>query len=261
VPLSWRLIRHGAAHGAFNMGVDEALLDSATEGVATRRLDQWEGPWLSLGYSQWLDPERAAACADAGVGIVHRATGGSAVLHGGDLTYCLAAPEVALPEGLRGSYRLVADALVEGLRTLGVAVQRDASPTGTGASGGFDCFAVSAEDEISAMGRKLVGSAQRRARGGVLQHGSIRLAPDPLDVTRAVGFAPGAATSLAELGMRVPKEAVEKALTAAFRTALGGSLEESVLSASERLRAERRLALHDGEEAPSPWIRGFSSPD
>jgi lipoate-protein ligase A len=236
------------------MGVDEALLDSATEGVATLRFYGWKGPWLSLGYSQRLDPLRVASCAKAGVGIVRRATGGNAVLHGADLTYCMAAPEAALPEGLRGSYRLVADALVEGLRTLGMAVQRSAASKGAGASRGFDCFAVSAEDEISVMGRKLVGSAQRRARGGVLQHGSIRLAPDPLEVMRAVGFAPGVATSLAELGMRVRQEEVEEALAEAFRTALGKPLEESELSASERLRAQRRLDLHRSEvgEKPAP---------
>ena len=97
------------------------------------------------------------------------------------------------------------------------------------------------------MGRKLVGSAQRRARVGVLQHGSVRLAPDPFELTRAVGFAPGVATSLAELGISVRKGEVEEALTAAFQAALGASLEESVLSASERLRAERRLNFHGGE--------------
>jgi lipoate-protein ligase A len=231
------------------MGVDEALLESATEGVASLRFYGWEGPWLSLGYSQRLDPRRVAACARAGVGIVRRVTGGSAVLHGRDLTYCLAAPEAALPEGLRGSYRLVAGALVEGLQSLGVPVQRKAGPRELEVSRSFDCFAVPAEDEISAMGRKLVGSAQRRARGGVLQHGSIRLAPDPVAVMRAVGFAPGVATSLTELGVQVQARELEDALAAAFRTALGTSLEEAELIASERFRAERRMELRGGEPA------------
>jgi lipoate-protein ligase A len=207
------------------MGVDEALLASAIAGVATLRFYRWEGFWLSLGYSQRLDRRRIASCADAGVGIVRRVTGGGAVLHGGDLTYCLTA----------------------GLRSLGVAVGRTAAPSSAGASGSFDCFAVSAEDEICVMGRKLVGSAQRRARGGVLQHGSIRLAPDPHEVTRAVGFAPGVATSLAALGMRVQREEVQDALTVAFRSALGTSLEESVLSAGERRSAERRVEIHRRE--------------
>jgi lipoate-protein ligase A len=228
------------------MGVDEALLASAIEGVATLRFYGWDGSWLSLGYSQQLDPRRIARCAEVGVGIVRRATGGGAVLHGADLTYCVAAPEQMLPGGLRGSYCLVADALIAGLRSLGVAVSRTAAPSGAAGSRSFDCFAVSAEDEICAMGRKLVGSAQRRARGGVLQHGSIRLDPDPPEAIRAVGFAPGVATSLAELGVRVSRADVQNALTVAFQSVLGASLEESVLSASERLSAERRVEIHPG---------------
>jgi hypothetical protein len=81
----------------------------------------------------------------------------------------------------------------------------------------------------------------------VLQHGSIRLAPDPPEVTRAVGFAPGVATSLAELGMWVRREEVQEALSAAFQSVLGTSLEESVLSACERRSAERRVEIHRGE--------------
>lgn len=251
----WRLLQHGSADGAFNMGVDEALLASAIAGIATLRLYEWEGHWLSLGYAQALDPRRIEICREAGVGIVRRITGGRAVLHGSDLTYCLAAPETALPEGLRGSYRLVADALIEALQSLGVAAGRSAARSGTVGPGELDCFAMPAEDEICVRGRKLAGSAQRRSRGGVLQHGSIRLAPDPPEVTRAVGFAPGAATSLAELGVRVKGEELREALKAAFRKALGGSLEASVLSASERRSAEQRVEFHRAgfrAETPAP---------
>ena len=246
MPVRWRLLEDGDGHGAFNMGVDEALLASAIAGIATLRFYGWEGHWLSLGYAQSLDPRRIAACAEAGVGIVHRVTGGRAVLHGSDLTYCLAAPETALPAGLRGSYQLVGDALIAGLQSLGVAAERSVAPSATVRSSDFDCFAVPAEDEICVRGRKLAGSAQRRARGGVLQHGSIRVAPDPPKVTRVVGFAPGVATSLKELGMRVVREELLEALKAAFRKSLGSSLEVSILSPSERRSAERRVEKHRG---------------
>jgi lipoate-protein ligase A len=250
VPTRWRLLRDGAARGPFNMGVDEALLESTRAGTASLRFYTWDGPWLSLGYSQRIDPARAARCAEAGVGIVRRVTGGLAVLHGADLTYCVAAPEEVLPDGLRGSYRLVAAALVEGLRSLGVAVQSSVRREGGTASSGFDCFEVPAEDEICVTGRKLVGSAQRRARGGVLQHGSIRLAPDPPEATRAVGFAPGVATSLAELGIAASANSVEEVLAAAFRSTLEVPLEEGMLSAAERRFAERRAAERGDEARP-----------
>jgi lipoate-protein ligase A len=234
------------------MGVDEALLASAVEGIATLRFYGWEGPWLSLGYSQRLDPQRIATCADLGVGIIRRVTGGGAVLHGSDLTYSVAAPEAVLPPGLRGSFRVVADALIAGLRSLGVEAERSVAPSRGTASRSFDCFASSAEDEIRAEGRKLAGSAQRRMHGAVLQHGSIRLAPDPPEVTRAVGFTPRVGTSLAELGIAVQREEVQEALTAAFRSVLGTSLEESFLTASERHSALRRVEIHRGELLSTP---------
>jgi len=247
VSLRWRLLRDGAAGGPFNMGVDEALFASAQErGEATLRFYRWDGPWLSLGYGQRLSDARAAACRDAGVGCVRRATGGLAVLHGADLTYAVAAPEAALPPGLRGSYCLVADALCDALARLGIAIERRPDCGSTDRARGrprFDCFAEPAPDELLAGGRKLAGSAQRRAGGAVLQHGSIRLAPDAPAAAAAAGLDPARATSLAELGGSPETEAVEAALHAGFEAALGslgGSLEPGVLSAAERARALRR---------------------
>jgi lipoate-protein ligase A len=250
----WRLLRDGAATGAFNMGVDEALLASAQEhGAATLRLYHWDGPWLSLGYGQRISEARAAACRAAGVRWVRRATGGLAVLHGADLTYALAAPETALPAGLRGAYGLVADALCDAFARLGVAVDRSpVGAAGAGPRGGFDCFAEPAADELLAGGRKLAGSAQRRAGGAVLQHGSIRLAPDPPEAAAAAGLDPARATSLAELGPAPGLEEVAAAVVAAFETAfagLGGSLETGLLSPAER---ERALLRGDGPAPRGP---------
>ena len=176
-PVPWRLLRDGAASGAWNMGVDEALLATASEsGRATLRLYAWDGPWLSLGHAQPAPGPLAQACTEAGVGLVRRATGGSAVLHGSDLTYAVAVPESALPPGLQGSYARVAEALSLALASLGLRTRR--APGGPSPRG-FDCFQQAGGDEICVGERKLVGSAQRRSGGAVLQHGSIRLAPDP----------------------------------------------------------------------------------
>lgn len=254
----WRVIVDGRASGPFNMGVDEALMETArARGEATLRLYRWDGPWLSLGYGQRLSAARAAACARAGVGVVHRATGGLAVLHGADLTYAVAAPEAALPAGLRGSYELVADALCAAFERLGVAIERspaDADGAAAARRGGFDCFAEPAPDELLAGGRKLAGSAQRRAGGAVLQHGSIRLAPDPPEAAAAVGLDPARATSLAELRGNPEAEAVEAAFVAGFAAALaplGVSLVPGALSPLEVERAHHRGArpAHSGRVA------------
>ncbi len=257
-----RLLTHGPGHGAFNMGVDEALLTSAGRGLATLRLYTWEGHWLSFGYRQPADPARASACAAAGVGLVRRATGGAAVLHGSDLTYALAAPEDALPAGLAGAYGLVAEALLEALAAVGVAAQRSprGPAPGRGAPRAFDCFVAPAADEICAGpgARKLVGSAQRRAGGGVLQHGSIRLAPEPPEAARAAGLAPERATSVSEV---VGREAFERsggsrtlggALAAALARRLGRVPVAGALRPDEVEHARARVRSHARDPLAGP---------
>ena len=251
------------------MGVDEALLASAVRtGRPSLRFYRWQGPWLSLGYGQILDRERIEACRHAGVGVVRRVTGGRAVLHGRDLTYALAAREGQLPAGLMASYELVAGILIRALESLGV--EADAGPVpsrqdpvpsrqeegfqhrvqtvpkaavGLPERVGFDCFARPASREICVGGRKLAGSAQRRARNGILQHGSIRLTPDPLKARRASSLSGAGATSLAELGVTSDPGVLQAACVAAFEQALGG-FEVSALTAEDRAAADERAQTH-----------------
>jgi len=268
----WRLIVDERAHGAWNMGVDEALLASAvSSGRCSLRFYRWQGPWLSLGYAQTLERERVEACARAGVGVVRRVTGGRAVLHGNDLTYAVAAREDQLPAGLIASYGWVAAILIDALARLGVEAIASGAPGGleaapvrrgreAGFSVGdstqdrFDCFARPAQREICVGGRKLAGSAQRRARGGILQHGSIRLAPDPVAARRACSLSGSAAVSLAELEATSEPAAVRAACVAAFEAALGG-LERAELSDAERAAADERVREHrrNSQSAPSGY--------
>ncbi|MEE2679203.1 MAG: hypothetical protein VX546_11545 [Myxococcota bacterium] len=236
---AWRLLRDGEAPGAWNMGVDEALLTTAAAGgPPTVRFYGWEGFWLSLGYAQRAIPEQVAACRAAGAGVVRRATGGRAVLHGRDLTYAVAAPASLLPQGLRETYGLLAEAVAAGLARLGVATER--APARAGAEGDFDCFAVPAGDELCVGGLKLVGSAQLRAGGAVLQHGSLRLAADPAPMRRAAGLGGGGATSLAELGCSAAREEVQEALGRGFEGVLGAALRPGPLTPAERQQAGQR---------------------
>ena len=208
----WRLLIDGGASGQFNMGVDEALLDTALrDGQPSVRFYQWRGPWLSLGYGQHPDAEGVESRKAADLGVVRRSTGGRAVLHGCDLTYAVAAPAGLLPDGLRATYALIAAAVSAALRELGVAVERVDEAPAAQSDSEFDCFAAPLTDELCAGGRKLVGSAQRRAGGGVLQHGSIRMTPDPPLVRAAAGLGDGVATSLAELQCPASPEDLKQA--------------------------------------------------
>jgi lipoate-protein ligase A len=255
----WRLLIDGA-------GVDEALLASARSGgPPTLRLYGWDAPWLSLGYAQRWQVGLRERCARAGVGLVRRVTGGRAVLHGADLTYAVAAPESALPDGLRATYALLASALLDALAELGVRAERSRAPGASASDRAFDCFSAPAAEELCAAGRKLVGSAQRRGGGGVLQHGSLRLAPDPPLARAAAGLVGGSATSLRELGCLAPLETVREHIADALSRHLGVAFERGVLSPLEATWAADRgedpprlptgLSLGDSQETPPPADR------
>jgi lipoate-protein ligase A len=258
VAARWRLLLDGPGSGPWNMAVDETLLRSAQRGAPpTLRFYSWDGVWLSLGFAQFLDAAHRAACREAGVGIVRRATGGRAVLHGGDLTYSVTAPASALPAGLHATYARIGEALREGLTALGVEVERAGPARASAGQGPFDCFQAPAAEEICASGRKLAGSAQRRAGGGVLQHGSLRLRPDPPAARRAAGLDPEGATSLAELGFALGEGSVRAACAAAFAAVLPAAFEPATLDADELTQA--RVLTSGYLEAvvePVPW--GFS---
>jgi len=246
-----RLLCHGPAPGPWNMGIDEALLRSACAGTVTLRLYTWEGSWLSLGYGQRTNPLQVERCRAAGVGLVRRATGGAAVLHGSDLTYAVAAPAEDLPPSLAGAYRLVSGALLEALQTVGVdACRSSGSARARDRARPFDCFLEPAAEEICAASypqRKLVGSAQRRAGGGVLQHGSIRLAPDSPTTISAAGLSHEAATSLAELGCSADKEEIGSRLAQALAQRLRLSIERDEVSPPEREYALARVRSHSSD--------------
>jgi lipoate-protein ligase A len=178
-PATWRLIIDDEADGATNMAVDEAILTAVIEGASppTLRFYRWSPPCVTLGRSQAVADVDLALCRAAGVGVVRRPSGGQAILHTDELTYSVALCQTdpRAEGGVLESYRRLSDGLLAGLHRLGVeavqAVRKKqplAEPTPV-------CFEVPSDYEITSGGRKLVGSAQWRSRGGVLQHGTLPL--------------------------------------------------------------------------------------
>ncbi|MDB5100606.1 MAG: lipoate--protein ligase family protein [Cyanobacteria bacterium RYN_339] len=167
-----RLLDTGPGDGAWNMAVDEAMLEGLRLGLAppTLRAYAWQRPTVSLGRAQLLDPDLEAACASAGVAIVRRPTGGRAVLHTGDFTYAITATD--LPAGVKASYCHLAHGLTAGLAGLGVTTTLgEASRPGRSVA----CFASPTAADLKAGAAKLLGSAQMRRAGAVLQHGTLYL--------------------------------------------------------------------------------------
>lgn len=189
--LEFELLLDPPAPGAWNMAVDEALLEAAaSDGRCTLRFYQWSEPTLSLGYFQaYADREKHAA--SLGRSAVRRTSGGGAILHDFDLTYSLAVPQnhPLAADRLR-TYRVVHDALVEVLAQWEIAALLYASDTpGAGCGDGttaklgptdgrepFLCFQRRSPGDVLVGGEKIAGSAQRRCRGAVLQHGSVLFA-------------------------------------------------------------------------------------
>lgn len=184
------------------MALDEALFESPSD-VPTLRFYTWRPDAVSVGYFQrWAALEPLVA----GRVAVRRATGGGAIHHADELTFSIAAPTShPLYRGdVRASYARVHDAIAAALAEhLGVRAEARADRAlVSDRAESVMCFQTSTELDLVWDGAKGVGSAQRRARGRVLHHGSIKLGATPLegDVATLARHAPGlSAASLAEL--------------------------------------------------------------
>lgn len=175
----------GPATGQENMTRDIAMVDAVRTGTATAqvRLYTWE-PWaVSLGRNQPESHINRDALQKLGFGLVRRPTGGRAVLHANELTYCIAVKKSAVVS-TQQFYADVHDLLRIALqRIVGSELEYQTVPTNLrrhyAASGpmGAACFSSSATSEIMWGGRKVVGSAQHVDANTILQHGSILCGP------------------------------------------------------------------------------------
>jgi lipoate-protein ligase A len=171
----WRLLPLATAGPAENMAIDEAIMTTHARGLVppTLRFYAWDPPTLSLGYSQSFAREvDREACAANGVAWVRRATGGRAVLHHRELTYSVVVAEEQLPGGILATYLTLSRGLVRGLARAGVNADLTA-PGKADHAASAACFDAPSAYELTVAGRKLVGSAQVRHDGVLLQHGSL----------------------------------------------------------------------------------------
>ena len=176
----WRLIPILAAAGDVQMAIDRWLLAQHESGQhpPTLRFYTWSPPAISLGYHQRQYPEFWQGLRWKGekLDLVRRPTGGRAVLHQGDLTYSV------VTSGLRGNrldvYGQICEFLIQGWRSLDIELYY--GQAGRGYIHNPNCFGTATgADLVLADGYKLIGSAQLRKCDAVLQHGSMRLNPDP----------------------------------------------------------------------------------
>lgn len=202
------------------MALDWALLEAAVaeDRDPVLRFYGWSPAAVSLGRFQDLSGIDTGALARRGWDLVRRPTGGRAVLHHLELTYSLVLPPSVVGEvGVRGSYAVLVKPLNAGLRSLLPAGPVVETPScDPGRTREPNCFALASECDTLVAGAKLVGSAQVRHRGGLLQHGSILLDADR-DAWSEILGSTGRLTTLRDLLGSVPAtDEVEGALLRSF---------------------------------------------
>ena len=162
------------------MAVDEGVLLAVGEGQApaTLRFYRWNEPTISLGYFQTYAELHEQEEAIRRLPVVRRQTGGGAILHDDEITYSLVLPihDENRSTDIADLYRLVHDAFIATLETRGVAVDyRGGQESGNSQRGSFFCFVREHRLDLVLQGEKILGSAQRRMKHAVLQHGSLIL--------------------------------------------------------------------------------------
>jgi len=178
------------------MAIDEAISRAVQANLAppTLRFFGWMPACLSLGQAQPGADVDVEACRVDGVEVVRRPTGGRAILHTDELTYSVIAPdtEPRVAGSIVDSYRRLSEGLLRGLMLMGVPTQQAARPDGHDRQAGPVCFEVPSNYEIVFDGKKLVGSAQMRKPGVVLQHGTLPLHGDIARITKYLASRPDA---------------------------------------------------------------------
>jgi lipoate-protein ligase A len=221
-----------------------------------------------VGYAQKTFQEvNLAACQQHGVAMIRRPTGGRAVLHDQEVTYSVVLPTTLShrPATLTEDYRLIGTALAAALQRLGLPVHLERSrrrPHPRRSAASPACFAALARYELSVAGKKLVGSAQKRLQGSLLQHGSIPFHIDRHRLFQCLHVPPESRAELVQEAYTtmiavheiattpVSAGALHDALREGFATAFGVELSDLPMLPEEcRLATELRTTKY----ATSVW--------
>lgn len=177
--MKWRVLDTGYNTGKNNMEIDLYLAESCKHDEATLRFYRWKPYCISLGANQNINDLNAAKAEHDKIDIVFRPTGGRAIFHAEELTYSVIYP-IEENTSSRNIYHEINLALIKGLTNYdSVLSGLEMENIQPNFSNFYKeqlaalCFAVPAKSEIKYNGKKLVGSAQKKMKYALLQHGSI----------------------------------------------------------------------------------------
>ena len=266
----WRLLITPPSPGAWNMALDESILESVgrNQSLPCLRLYAWDPPCLSIGYAQPSVDVDLPRLTDLGWDWVRRPTGGRAILHTDELTYSVIAPpnEPRVAGSVLESYQRLSKALLAALHSLNIPAL--AHPIGTAENtpeNGPVCFEIPSNYEIVVNAKKLVGSAQARRKDGVLQHGTLPLYGDLTRITQGLRYSDEqkrkdagerllmhATTVEMVLGYKIDWQTAAQAFIDGFQSELELEFMRDEISPVENERVKQFVA--DKYDHPS-WLR------
>jgi len=241
--MTCRLLPYGVADGPHNMAADEAMLETAAEGVASLRFYGWSEATLSLGYFQ-MEAARRRDESLARLPYVRRFSGGATLVHHHELTYALALPSDQPWQGAVPWLCRMHHIIAAALRSLDVGcdlVPGDSEPQ---RHDPVLCFRQWTAGDILVGGSKVVGSAQRKHRRALLQHGGILLAGSP--------FTPELSGITERSGRSLSSDSLQQTIRGEFARQTGWHLQPGDWTIAEQDRIE---ALVASRYASDGWNR------
>ncbi len=220
------------------------LLERAAAGEPALLLSSWPGPVVVLGFGQPAEDVDLAWCRHHGVPVLRRLTGGTGVVHRGDLGVGLALPaEHPWAKGIVSLYGCFLEALGPALRELGSRASRIAEPRRGSRLRSPVCFLDQLADTLAVDGRKAVGCAQTRRRGAVLVHAAVLLGLDAELYSRV---------------FRVPEDEVRAGLVPALTGVAPTTVGERV--AAGMAHSLGSAAVHCSlEPVPQPFLEPYAT--
>lgn len=171
-----RIIKFKKLSPFLNMAIDEFFLLNNDGKTIILRFFGWEPPSISIGTFQKINELDINYIKENNIPLVRRPTGGKGVYHYDELTYSIVIPQTHPIYKLDTieSYKLISEIFIKSLKDFNINGEL------TKKSGGVDGFCFSSQNyyEISVNGKKIIGSAQRRKKEGILQQGSIPFSID-----------------------------------------------------------------------------------
>jgi lipoate-protein ligase A len=265
--MDWRLITEERLGGPTAMALDEVAAETvASGGPATVRLYRWTPSTVSLGYGNDAEIVDRAYCAERGIDVTRRQTGGGAIYHDGfgDVAYSIVAPASEYPGDVTECYRELLEPVLEAFAAVGA----DVGFADAGSDPLWEplCYLLGLDpvhDLVGPDGRKVAGNAQYRTEAAIVQHGSLSFESDP---AAHLGPFVDPPVSPTEFGDRVcgVTDVVDGTLDrSTFVARLTDALAEwtgadrASWSDAER---ERAAELADGKYGHDRWVRDRDDP-